>query len=141
MKRLFLFFSSYFLLVACSTMVAAPSFEGLWADDARQFPTNPQEFTSICKLNDGRFFILLCENTREHKPIWRTSIGDVKEEILYFKFNDGEWRFKLANNKQKVESLIMSDMPDSNIILSFIRVSSEPIKKLEGTVRGEAFTK
>jgi hypothetical protein len=129
------------LIALCSAQEIAPSFEGTWADDARQDITNPQSFISFSKLNDGRFFIVDCSSTRDHKPTWEVSISTIKGGILYARFTDGEWRFKIGHDKQGVESVLMEHLPDLEVPLLLIRVSSEPIKKLEGTVRGETFTK
>jgi hypothetical protein len=141
MKKILLFIITFYFIIPCTAIMAQTNIEGLWGDDARHFPTNPQEFASISKLNDGRFFVLLCRSTRDNKPIWQVSIGAIKDSILYVKFSDGEWRFKLGHDETGVEYLMMGDVPSSNMQIPFVRVSSEPIKKLEGTVRGEAFTK
>lgn len=132
---------AFLLLGLISCTFAEQNYDGFWSDETRHSPTNPGNFLSIAKLSDGRYFILSCVTNVRNDPIWNSSIGSIKKNTLYAMFNDKEWRITYGVDKKNIEYLYMESVDNPDFSIGFGRVAEQPIKKLEGTVRKEAFTK
>jgi len=139
MKNLYIFL--ILLFIFSSQSFSEQKYVGIWSDETRQSPANPSNFICIEKLSDGRFFIISNHTDNKKKLVWETSIGTIKNAMLYATFDDGEWKFKIGINKMNIEYLTMEAVDNPDMIIGLGRVSEQPIKKLEGTVRKENFTK
>ncbi len=130
------------ILCASSILTYADiPFEGLWCDESRKSPMNPTTFISISKLTDGRYVIVYNGHKKNHDPFWEVSIGIIEDNNILFTLSDGEWRLKYNKNKENIEFIVMKHTKNPDFEVGFGRANEQPMKKLEGSVRGETFTK
>ena len=131
-------FISVFISIT-SLLFCESVYAGLWSDETRQTPDNPTFFLCIEELKDGRFFIIQNSSLINDKPYWEASIGTLSNGHILVNFHNGEWMLKHWKNKMGIDLLQMESKTNSDAVIGLGRLSEQPIRKIEESIKGNIF--